>query len=964
MDSELKEYVDAWFARRERDFDNLMALLGALPSTADHNNSTPAVIADGVVGPVLASSATAELVTASTGLADPPALVPTTEKSLVVTSAVPIGTMAIVPASCSTECAAQAVTVSTMPTLLLWASRLSSSPATSSPPTPTEYSDRELFRPSPSQRFTSRGPVHRPMPWPSFTDIQADGDETRPIPWPSFKEVNSCDRESPSDDIMKASQWCSFDTSSATIVVVSESQFPHCCYGRSDSSYGQPPYAILVADAYCWPGYFVTGVDMHVSATYSIRRLLLISSVTSVPSLNLAKILVRPKKQHGESLSLLVLYLETFSNMLSELQHWSTCLLRSVNEVQQQPWPPSELEVLCFIDINSCQLINTRAKWCFNAPFSGVQEGAPDIQCVNHACVPSYALSWHERTTNIILLVLVNGSVLALFFSASPHSFWVADLIEGANQFKCTKRAQGSNVELLAETAVSQNIGACCLLGTFSEEEHCSSCNKLLSEDKAPDATRGPYMNHHSRLGFVILGVLITRSLTSLYCGNTTAVQSSKETMCSELVCYYPGFKGMDVLDMQASKFHDQTQWPPWPPPWCIWNIHEGHMFRSRLLSSFECNQEEIESATRLVQSWLGPSARSQLCAHSPGSNHMQVYNAAGQVDHILVQSDGAEIYRLLTQPGEYLNLCLQPKPPWLSILSKIDTEVEEGGGHPHGKDIKYVRLMLFSLLLRRPYSELPIEICVHELHLTRRGMGAGLCSYESTSRPLLQALGITDNNKKMELCMTAREPLILQNQDHGWMSHGFVLLCCCRITLLSAQGADEEVIVTRKHHRVLVQHTKAPWDPGGSTWCRWFSTCDDHEPFQGGRNVIGVTTYFEQFSTGHKHYLDFASANYCMGAFFDWVPVDQNDSYSAEVYPGLGYYRDCDQIKEHRLQWDPGGFSVVSAWGQAEFQGGRDVRSLYDRYTYMGWSLGPSHGPAHLQGLQATNTQEETTNG
>jgi hypothetical protein len=61
---------------------------------------------------------------------------------------------------------------------------------------------------------------------------------------------------------------------------------------------------------------------------------------------------------------------------------------------------------------------------------------------------------------------------------------------------------------------------------------------------------------------------------------------------------------------------------------------------------------------------------------------------AAGHIDHTLLQSDGAEIYQLLTQPEEYLNLCQQPKPPWLSILTKIDTKVAEGV-HRHGEEIK-----------------------------------------------------------------------------------------------------------------------------------------------------------------------------------------------------------------------------------------------------------------------------------
>lgn len=41
------------------------------------------------------------------------------------------------------------------------------------------------------------------MPWPSFLDVHAKGDETRPLPWPSFRVIYSY--ESPSDAVMKLS---------------------------------------------------------------------------------------------------------------------------------------------------------------------------------------------------------------------------------------------------------------------------------------------------------------------------------------------------------------------------------------------------------------------------------------------------------------------------------------------------------------------------------------------------------------------------------------------------------------------------------------------------------------------------------------------------------------------------------------------------------------------------------------
>jgi hypothetical protein len=94
---------------------------------------------------------------------------------------------------------------------------------------------------------------------------------------------------------------------------------------------------------------------------------------------------------------------------------------------------------------------------------------------------------------------LVNCSVLTLFSSASLYSFWVPDLLEGANKLKCTKTAQGLTEEHLVEAALSQDMRVCCLLRSLYQEEHGSSCNKLLSEAKLTDTTDGLFMDHHSR---------------------------------------------------------------------------------------------------------------------------------------------------------------------------------------------------------------------------------------------------------------------------------------------------------------------------------------------------------------------------------------------------------------------------------------------------------------------------------
>jgi hypothetical protein len=52
----------------------------------------------------------------------------------------------------------------------------------------------------------------------------------------------------------------------------------------------------------------------------------------------------------------------------------------------------------------------------------------------------------------------------------------------------------------------------------------------------------------------------------------------------------------------------------------------------------------------------------------------------------------------------------------------------------------------------------------------------------------------------------------------------------------------------------------------------------------------------------------------------------------------------------------------VASAWGQAEFQGGRDVRNLSYTYSYMGRSPGPPHGPSLGEEQHTTSTWEEAS--
>jgi hypothetical protein len=54
---------------------------------------------------------------------------------------------------------------------------------------------------------TLQVPIHRPMSWPSFRCIHADGDEERPLPWPSEIDIY----ELPSSAVEKVSHGSSSD---------------------------------------------------------------------------------------------------------------------------------------------------------------------------------------------------------------------------------------------------------------------------------------------------------------------------------------------------------------------------------------------------------------------------------------------------------------------------------------------------------------------------------------------------------------------------------------------------------------------------------------------------------------------------------------------------------------------------------------------------------------------------------
>jgi hypothetical protein len=361
---------------------------------------------------------------------------------------------------------------------------------------------------------------------------------------------------------------------------------------------------------------------------------------------------------------------------------------------------------------------HTMAKWSFSVLLLRVQKRAPKIQCVQHAGVNSYALSWQEwHTTDILLPIHVYGSVLNLL-RGSLDSSQVPDLL-GVHQLQCTKRAQGLTGELLVEFGNQLQFGT-------QLDALCSFDIQFLAI-------------HSSGYGPSFLRIYLVKEENQKTPGISVVIPVA--------IPYGLGYAQWEIawqrdgecFDIRVQFCCESSQ--VLGTCFCINLGSESYQWTYAQLHQWECS--EIET---YLNSWSSIRPKS-----------------AGQ---------------------------LQPKPPWLYILIKMDTEDEERGLHRH------------------------------ELHVTTRGMEAELHSFcQSTSRSLMQDPGIPSGNRKMELCMVARKLLILHPQD---------------------------VLVTWKRYKIHWSCGRMPWDPGGSSWCDWFSPCDDQGQFQGGRPMPALGQHKE----------------------------------------------------------------------------------------------------------------------
>uniref|UniRef100_A0A8R7QFJ5 Uncharacterized protein n=1 Tax=Triticum urartu TaxID=4572 RepID=A0A8R7QFJ5_TRIUA len=83
----------------------------------------------------------------------------------------------------------------------------------------------------------------------------------------------------------------------------------------------------------------------------------------------------------------------------------------------------------------------------------------------------------------------------------------------------------------------------------------------------------------------------------------------------------------------------------------------------------------------------------------------------------------------------------------------------------------------------------------------------------------------------------------------------------------------------------------------------------------QEGRDVKDGTAFLYQDPHGSDYYLNHAHS-------FELVQIHLNYGYDHDNYHG-----DHNMIKNLQAPWDPGELLMTTAWGQAAFQEGRDVR-------------------------------------
>lgn len=182
------------------------------------------------------------------------------------------------------------------------------------------------------------------------------------------------------------------------------------------------------------------------------------------------------------------------------------------------------------------------------------------------------------------------------------------------------------------------------------------------------------------------------------------------------------------------------------------------------------------------------------------------------------------------------------------------------------------------------------------------------------------------------------------------------------QLTLLAP---DEDVYAHKDIQAAIYVHKS--WDPGGVTMpaCNpqpskilrlmltsheaqpmsgmSSSQCSDEEHFQGGGNVIAVVldAGLLQGYIDHMYYISFYK-DYFLDTSFGQVAI------------GHGYYNlviqlnyDFELVKEHRVQWDPGGSRWHRLEGKPIFKEEGMLGALLTQVLTWALPIGPAHGPS-----------------
>ncbi|KAF7101704.1 hypothetical protein CFC21_102953 [Triticum aestivum] len=135
------------------------------------------------------------------------------------------------------------------------------------------------------------------------------------------------------------------------------------------------------------------------------------------------------------------------------------------------------------------------------------------------------------------------------------------------------------------------------------------------------------------------------------------------------------------------------------------------------------------------------------------------------------------------------------------------------------------------------------------------------------------------------------------------------------------------------------------PWPPTHVTYLIKFCCCGSRAVtrqmvFQGGQGVVAITVGFPQGSVDHKYYHGFDSDYF--GFSCDWIAIGHGYYNPViQVNPDCGYHNDFELVKEHRVQWDPGGSRWLRLGVKPDLKNGGMLAALLT-CMHMGLATGP----------------------